>query len=88
MNNFTKWALTFLLLIGMGQFMQAQEIAYAAKLRGAQETQPRLTNGEGLLVFVLNLSDSTMEVFGDFENLSSPVDTSIAGGLHVHNGLA
>ncbi|MEL6634448.1 MAG: CHRD domain-containing protein [Bacteroidota bacterium] len=88
MNNFTKWALTLLLLMGMGQYIHAQEIAYAAKLRGAQETQPRLTNGEGLLVFVLNLSDSTMEVFGDFENLSSPVDTSIAGGLHVHNGLA
>lgn len=66
--------------------MVTQVSNFAAKLTGAQEVQPILTTATGLLD--LQLRDDTLLVSGNLSGLSSPIDLNIAGGAHIHMGLA
>ncbi|MEX0966077.1 MAG: CHRD domain-containing protein [Bacteroidia bacterium] len=59
---------------------------YTGKLTGTQEVPPVLTVAEGNITATL-IAD-TLEISGVFSNLSSDVDTNIAGGSHIHIGYA
>lgn len=70
-----------------GQLMPLARNNYRAHLSGSNEWPVVNTGADGLV----NLSvapDSTLVVSGTFDNLSSPVATNIAGGAHLHLGLA
>jgi plastocyanin len=59
---------------------------YMAYLGGANEVPQRFSPGHGLVNAVLN--GDTLTIDGYFLNMLSPVDVSIAGGAHLHMGLA
>lgn len=60
---------------------------FTAPLSGASEVpQPVNTAGRGMVV--LEITGETAIAHGAFYDLSSPVDTSILGGAHIHAGQA
>lgn len=64
----------------------ATQIALRSFLSGASEVPSLISSGHGQII--AELSDSTLMVYGRFDDLEDPVATSIAGGLHIHAGLA
>lgn len=74
-----------LLLLMMASFgLQAQN--YEATLTGNQQVGPVKTVASGSVDISLN--GNTLTVNGSFKNLSSPVNTAIAGGAHLHDTIA
>ncbi|MEO0895795.1 MAG: CHRD domain-containing protein [Bacteroidota bacterium] len=68
-------------------FWSGQQVEmFAAKLTGAQQVEPKETTAGGTIY--VDLNGTTLTVYGSVNGLSSSIDTSIAGGVHIHNGLA
>lgn len=59
---------------------------YDASLSGHQEALPIMTSASGSVS--ASLSGNELTVSGAFDNLSSKIDVSIAGGAHLHAGYA
>jgi len=59
---------------------------FKAQLSGHQQVFPTATAASGDLTAML--TGSTLVVTGTFAGLSSPIDFGIAGGAHLHTGLA
>lgn len=65
---------------------EAPEYTHIAHLTGKSQPSPVLTMASGTIN--LWLAGDTLKLSGDFQGIQSGVDTSIAGGLHIHSGLA
>ena len=59
---------------------------FVAFLGGANEAPQRFSPGRGQVV--AELDGSTLTVSGSFSNLLSPFDPTVAGGSHIHMGIA
>ena len=58
---------------------------YATLLTGHQEVPSTTTFAEGIVE--LSLIGDSLEVSGDIDDLSSPIDFDLAGGAHIHTGF-
>lgn len=59
---------------------------FKAYLSGRSEAPPTVSTARGEITAVLN--GSTLEVSGEFSDLKGQFDVNIAGGSHIHLGLA
>jgi hypothetical protein len=69
------------------QLVQEANYYMTAPLSGASQT-PAPVNTEARGMIVMEVSGNKVVAHGSFANMSSAVDTSIAGGAHLHAGLA
>ena len=69
-----------------GQMLPEAQTIMTAILHGSQEVDDVLSTGIGQIKAEVNSNRLTLS--GGFQNLSSDVDISIAGGMHVHIGPA
>ena len=65
-----------------GQLLPEAQTILTAIMNGSQEVDDVLTSGIGQIKAEVTTNRLTLS--GGFQNLSSDVDVSIAGGLHVH----
>lgn len=65
------------------QLMPAADQYYRTHLSGFNQPTPVTTDASGAVV--LELSGERVVASGSFANLSAELDTSIAGGAHLHN---
>lgn len=81
--------LTFLLitLCCLGQLSAQTLLSGKATLTGSQQVLPVATRASGEITVTASLT-GTFTIEGSFTNLSSPLNTDIGGGLHVHLGYA
>ena len=68
------------------QLIQASEEVYTAHLFGSNHGVPVMSNASGMVILELNGTQATLS--GSFAGLSSAVATEVAGGAHLHLGLA
>ena len=69
------------------QMVQEAEYYFTAPLSGASQTPaPIDTDAQGMLV--LEVTNDKVVAHGGFNGLGSMVDVSIAGGAHLHAGMA
>ncbi|MEZ5055927.1 MAG: CHRD domain-containing protein [Saprospiraceae bacterium] len=68
-----------------GQLLPDAEEFYHANLFGSNENPGIMTTANGAVDLELNGDELTLS--GSFSNLSSPLNTAIAGGAHIHVGL-
>lgn len=80
-NNYLLSALMLFLLTNM---VKAQN--YRAILSGNHEPFPVLSTASGDIS--VSLTGDTLTVSGPLSGIASGIDTSIAGGAHIHNGIA
>ncbi|MDH3243987.1 MAG: CHRD domain-containing protein, partial [Saprospiraceae bacterium] len=59
---------------------------FAASLSGNQQPFPVLSLASGTIS--ATLAGDTLSLFGQIQNVSSGIDTSISGGIHIHSGVA
>ncbi|NND06696.1 MAG: CHRD domain-containing protein [Saprospiraceae bacterium] len=59
---------------------------YQVFLRGSHQPTPVMSTATGDLS--VTLSNDSLQVGGDFSGIITGVDTTIAGGAHIHEGLA
>lgn len=83
-RHFLQLFLPTLLFVGLGSESFSQK--FYAHLNGNAEVQPVVTDASGQ-VWARMFGDS-LKVWGEFDDLGSKVNTDIAGGGHIHNGLA
>lgn len=69
-----------------GQLLPLGSTLFRAYLTGASQPTQVLTRGGGMLSLVYQ--DSTLTVTGSFSDLTSALQTSLNGGLHIHGGMA
>lgn len=69
-----------------GQVLGEAQAYYYAPISTGSQTNFTPEAGTGMLAAEVN--DSTVILSGSFSNLSSPLDEAIAGGMHLHTGLA
>ncbi len=69
-----------------GQLLGEATNYFYAPLSGSSQTSPEDNDGRGSIV--LEENRSTLTASGSFENLESAFDPSIAGGAHLHYGMA
>lgn len=69
-----------------GQLLPQAATQFTTSLLGSNEPNPVLTRASGALA--LELTGNQLVVTGSFRNLSSAVNTALAGGAHLHLGLA
>ncbi len=69
-----------------GQITPQNVADFSANLSGAAEVHEVMSSAMGAVIAEVN--DGMLTVTGAFEGLSSPVDTEIAGGAHIHSGVA
>jgi hypothetical protein len=70
-----------------GQMLAESEYYMIAPLSGAAEMpMPVETEASGMII--LELTEGNAVASGSFSGLSSPLDTDIAGGVHMHEGWA
>ncbi|MCH8567035.1 MAG: CHRD domain-containing protein [Balneolales bacterium] len=83
-----KTAITMLMMIFLmaGFSSEAKSQAFTANLSGDHETHLVSTQATGSIEAMLD--GNNLIITGSFMGLSSPVATEIAGGAHVHMGLA
>lgn len=70
-----------------GQITALSTQVFRSYLSGAQEKPFVDTRGDGSVLVEYLQIDSSLTVFGSFADLDFPVDTDIAGGAHIHNGM-
>lgn len=73
------------MLLGITTTSFAQTV-FEAQLSGSNEANPITTAATGNVTATLNGNE--LKVTGSFENLSSNLATDIAGGAHIHAGMA
>ncbi len=66
--------------------MEAQEQQFSMTLTGNAQPLPVLSMATGTIS--ATLTGDTLAISGEFGNVVSGVDTAIAGGVHLHTGLA
>ncbi|GEM_PF-344560 len=69
-----------------GQLLPAADSYFSSNLFGSNEMPAVFSNGSGALA--LELRNDTLVVSGSFDNLDGEFDAAIAGGAHLHLGLA
>ncbi len=69
-----------------GQIRGIANVAFRANLSGNNEVVPVTTAATGAALLVLE--GNMLTVSGTYNNLSSALNTGIAGGAHIHLGLA
>ncbi|MEZ4776725.1 MAG: CHRD domain-containing protein [Bacteroidia bacterium] len=69
-----------------GQVLNMPQMTFRTHLSGSNEPTPVTTRGTGQTI--LEYKDSVLTVSGTFQNLSSPVNTAVAGGAHIHTNIA
>ncbi len=79
-----NYLISVLFLLLIASTLEAQE--YRAILSGNHETFPVLSGANGDVS--ITLTDDTLTVSGPFSDIISGVDTTIAGGAHIHTGIA
>ncbi len=70
-----------------GQITPLAAAVFRAELTGAQEVPAINTDATGRLV-ITHDGFGTITVSGSFNNLSSDLNTELAGGIHLHPGIA
>ncbi len=79
-----RW--TLLLVLFLTCSIVSGQQTFKAYLSGRSEVPPTVTTARGEVTAVLN--GSTLEVSGEFSGLRGLFDATIAGGSHIHLGLA
>ncbi|MDR9415812.1 MAG: CHRD domain-containing protein [Gracilimonas sp.] len=74
-----------ILMLGF-TFSTTAQTVFEAQLSGSNEVPAITSMATGEVTATLNGNELTVE--GSFDNLSSPVATDIAGGAHLHAGMA
>ncbi|MBB4077609.1 hypothetical protein GGR28_000210 [Lewinella aquimaris] len=69
-----------------GQVLPPADAIFRAHLSGANEWPVVTSGGSGQVL--AHIVDENLTLVGSFSNLGSPVATTIAGGTHLHPGLA
>ncbi|MEM9984387.1 MAG: CHRD domain-containing protein, partial [Bacteroidota bacterium] len=69
-----------------GQMLQEAQAYFFASLSGAVEV-PAPVNSAGSGALVMEYQNSRATLTGSFADLGSDLNTSIAGGVHLHNAL-
>jgi hypothetical protein len=69
-----------------GQVLAQADAYFQANLHATQAMPVSVSPGQGTVIFELDGND--LVAVGGYENASSELDTSIAGGVHIHEGLA
>jgi hypothetical protein len=69
-----------------GQLLPEADAYFSTNLFGSNEVPSLFSNGSGSLS--LELHNDTLVVTGAFDNLDGKFNAAIAGGAHLHNGLA
>lgn len=69
-----------------GQILPQADEYYAANLFGSNATISVMSDAYGSVV--LEVTGNTATVSGSFSNLSTPLATSIMGGIHIHQARA
>ncbi|WP_170110258.1 CHRD domain-containing protein [Flavilitoribacter nigricans] len=70
-----------------GQVVGQASVVLRSRLTGSSQVPVLNTIGDGIVLTEI-FPDSTLVVSGSFNRLSSSLDVSIAGGMHIHQGLA
>lgn len=81
-----KSLLTACLFLISGGIVHLHAQTFTANLSGSNQPEFVTTMASGMVT--AELDGNTLTVTGSFEGLSSPVATEIAGGAHIHIGLA
>jgi hypothetical protein len=77
-----KFKLTLLLLISFISLCSYSQIRYfKGTFKGSQEVPPNSSSGRGTVIVRYDTSTNTLDLYGDYQNLSSPAVAS-----HIHNG--
>lgn len=74
-----------MIFAGTSQTTVAQTV-FEAQLSSSNEVSPVTTSASGTLTATLNGNE--LSVSGSFENLSSDLAADVAGGAHIHSGMA
>ena len=69
-----------------GQFMAEAGVDFMAQLSGANEGSSVSSEASGTVV--ASLEGNTLTVSGSFDNLESDFAADVAGGAHIHGGMA
>jgi len=69
-----------------GQMLPAVSQGYKAVISGSSEVPVTTSTGQGNLI--AEVQDSVLIVSGSFSNLTSEFDVNVAGGAHLHAGMA
>lgn len=69
-----------------GQMLAEAQMVFTSNLSSAQAVPNAASNGYGAIKGELN--GSVLTLSGSYTGIESGVDTSIVGGLHLHQGLA
>ena len=69
-----------------GQFLHEANLYFAAPLSGASASLPVKSGGSGMIVF--EVAGNRIVGSGSVRNILSGINTSIAGGAHIHLGMA
>ena len=69
-----------------GQILPPAQMYMRATFNGQNEVQPIQSEASGSALVEVNRN--SVMVSGGFENLQSPLNTDIAGGVHIHAGSA
>lgn len=69
-----------------GQMLPAVSRGYKAVISGSSEVPVTASTGQGTLV--AEIQDDELIVTGSFSNLTSEFDANVAGGAHLHVGMA
>ncbi len=72
------------ILLAVSSTHAISQTSYQAHLSGSNEVHLPPTTASGTIEAILD--GNSLEVSGSFSDLISPVDTSIAGGAHIHVG--
>jgi len=82
-HNMKRFILSALAVAYFG-FSGFAQMEYVTALSGHQEVPSTTTQAEG--VVEMTLRGDSLDVSGDIDALSSPIDFSIVGGAHIHSG--
>lgn len=69
-----------------GQLVPAGSKVYTSNLFGSNEVPSIISDAQGAMLYVLK--NDTLTVSGSFQGLESDFDATVAGGAHIHNGMA
>jgi hypothetical protein len=69
-----------------GQVLPEADEYYAANLFGSNATNSVMSDGRGSVV--MEVTGNQVTISGSFSNLSSPLATATAGGIHIHEAVA
>lgn len=72
--------------VQIASILMTGEVDYKAYLTGDNQLPAVATDGYGILYG--EEENDTLTVWGELSGISSGIDSTIAGGMHIHNGIA